>query len=227
MIVTVQALSNLKPPAILSISQVVERLNAIPGFILVNATGQALTVQPPDGKGRPTVGVFLRSQAAQEFREGLLKQDPKLASVLKVKVIRLGELYQLAQKPEERTALTFVPDKAEVAKAQEVLKLQGKPDKVIGVPLFMAELPGKGLLNVTQNGKSIIPVFFSQADLIPMVERYNKVRPADAPEARIALTTLEFLVESWPKAGDPALLQMQLVVNKTVFDEVKALAGGS
>ena len=227
MFIPTQALSHLKPPSVLSTPQVVERLNAIPGFILVNAAGQALTVQPPDGKSPATVGVFLRAQGAQEFREGLRKSNPTLAEGLKLKVVRLGELYQLAQKPEAHTALTFVPDKAEVEQARGVLKQLGKPDKIAGVPLFMAELPGKGLLNIVQQGKSIIPVFFSLADLTRMMESYNKIRPKETPEARIVVTSLEFLLENWRKTVDPALAKMQLMVNQSVLNEAKAVTGGS
>ncbi|MBB6050637.1 Tic22 family protein [Armatimonas rosea] len=227
MILPPQALSNLKLPVVLTKAQVVERLNAVPGFILVNPMGNALTAKGNEEKARPSVGVFLRQKGATDFLANLKKRDASLTEGLKLKVVGLGELYQRASNPQEGIALAFVPDPAEMEQARQLLKQQGKPETIAGVPLFMGELTGKGLLNITQNGKTIVPAFFSLADLTSLLERYNKSRPEGSPEARPVLTTLEFLVDSWQKTPDPGLMQIYPVAPKLAFDEAKAVTGGS
>jgi Tic22-like family len=219
-----QALSNLKLPSVLTAAQVTERLNAIPGFILVNATGHALTARGSDSKAAPSVGVFLRQKGATDFLETLKKRDQTLVAELKLKAVGIGELYQKALNPQEAISLSFVPDPAEVEQAKQLLKQQGKPETFVGVPLFMGQLTGKGLLTLTQNDKTVIPAFFSLADLTVLLENYNKTRPEGSPEARPALTTLEFLLTAWRKTPDPTLAQVQLVVNKAVLSEVKAVS---
>lgn len=222
-----QLLSNLKLPAVLTTEQIAAKLAAVPGFILTNESGAALTVTPPDGKGVPTVGVFLRQAGAVGFLEGLKKNNTTLAATLSIKVVGIGELWQKAQKPENKMTLAFIPDRAEVEQAKALLKQQGKPETGGGVPLFMAELPGKRLLNITQGVATIVPVFFSRADLTRLLESYNKSRPEGTPEAQVVLTTLEFLLANWPRTPDAALKQIQLMVPKVVTDEAKVLVGGS
>ena len=222
-----QVLSNLKLPGVLTAPQIAAKLAPVPGFILANESGAALTANTPDGKGMPTVGVFLRKSGAVEFLEKLTKQNPALGASLRIKAVALGELWQKAQKSENKMTLAFIPDLAEVEQAKAFLKQQGKPETGGGVPLFMAELSGKRLLNLTQNGITIIPVFFSRADLAPVLESYNKSRPEGTPEAKVVLTSLEFLLASWARTPDAALKQIQLMVPKVVTDEAKALVGGS
>ena len=60
-----------------------------------------------------------------------------------------------------------------------------------------------------------------------MIESYNKIRPKESTEARIVVTSLEFLLENWRKTVDPALAKMQLMANQSVLDEAKAVTGGS
>jgi hypothetical protein len=166
--------------------------------------------------------VFLRRGSAAAFLEGLKKQNPTLGATLRISVASLADLWQKSLKPENKLSLAFVPDPAEVEKAKALLKQQGKPETGGGVPLFMAELPGKRLLNVTQNNTTIVPVFFSLAELTPVLDNYNKMRPAGSDEARVVLTSLEFLLSAWSRAPDAALKQIQLIVPKAVTDEVKA-----
>ena len=219
-------LAHLRAPGTLTAEQVAQRLAPVPAFIVINAQGQAITANPTDEKSVPVVGVFLRQKAGQAFLEALQKREPAGAG-LKLKAVSLGEVYRNLRKPNPRVSLAFIPDLEEVEQAKKLLQLQGKPGAPQGVPLFMAELPGKGLLNVTQNGKPTVPLFFSLADLMPLVERYNKQRPSGALEAKIVLTSLEFILQNWRKTPDPALSQMQLVVNKAVMDEAKAPPGSS
>ncbi len=219
-------LTHLKAPGTLTAEQVATRLAPIPGFIVINAQGQAITANPTDAKSIPVIGVFLRQKAGQAFLEALQKREPAGAT-LKLKTISLGEMYRNVQKSPQSVSLAFIPDTVEVEQAKQLLQQQGRPSAPQGVPLFMAELPGKGLLNVTQNGKPTVPLFFSLTDLMPLVERYNQQRPSGAPEAKVVLTNLEFILLNWRKTPDPALSQMQLVVNKAVMDEAKAQSGGS
>jgi Tic22-like family len=227
MIFPPQVLSNLKHPAILSTPQIVKRLNAIPGFIFVNPAQQALTAKANDGKTPPAVGVFFRQKGALDFLENLTKRDATLAAGLKLKAVGLGELYLKASKPQEGVSLAFIPDPAEVEQARQLLKKQGKPENFVGVPLFLAEVEGKGLLNLKQNEQTLIPAFLSLADLTQVLERYNKSRPEGSPEARPALMSLEFLIGAWRKTPDPALSQVQLVAPKSALEEAKALTGTS
>lgn len=226
MLLPPQALTHLKASSILTAPQVAARLMPIPGFIVVNAQGQALTATPKEGKPTPTIGIFLRQKSAALFLEELQRREPG-ATGLRVKAVSIGELYTNAEKPGSNVALGFIPDPAEVEQAKKLLEKQGKPAAPQGVPLFAAELPGKGLLNVTQNGKTFVPVFFSLADLIPMVENYNKNRPSGVPEAQITVASLEFFLQRWCSSLSPGIGQVRLMVNKGILDEARALAGGS
>lgn len=234
MIYLPQALAHVQAPKILTAAQIATRLDGVPCFLIVNAQGQPLTATQnatvPEGaaKPKPAIGVFLRQKPAAAFLEALQKRDPA-AAALKLKVVSLGEVYRNAQKPEANISLAFIPDPEQVELAKKLIAQQAKPGVAFtaGVPLFIAELTGKGLLNVSQNGKTTVPVFFSLADLTPVVERYNKQKPEGTPEAKIVVTTLEFLLQNWGVKPDPALAQMQLLINKAVVDEAKTLTGGS
>lgn len=222
-----QVLSHLKKPALLSAAQIAQRLTKVPVVILANAEGKPLTAQANDGKGVPTVGVFFRQSGATNFLEGLKKRDPALAAGIKLKVVGLGELYQRATAPGERIGLAFIPDPAEVEQARQLLKSLGRPETFSGVPLFLPEVEGKGLLNIKQEDKVLVPAFFSQAELLPVISRYNEARAPGTPAARPVLITLEFLLGAWQTTPDPALSLLQLFASKGMVDDVKALSGGT
>lgn len=172
----------------LSTEEIGKRLQPIPAFICTNASGSPVTATPKTGK--PLAGVFLDASAADNFLKKIKSSSPNIGNV-KVTVVSMAEIYAAQNKADTPIQFTLVPSDAAVQEAQAALKANGKPAEFEGVPIFLAQVPGKGILNTTQNGVTNIPVFFRKAEANKLLQAYNKSRPKNSPAATLEVIQLE------------------------------------
>ncbi len=146
-----------------------EKLAIVPIFLLTDEKGAFLTVRDttPNQTGK-VISLFFTLAEAQNYLAQLKSADPVLANKLKVTASTLAATHtrQLQeQSVAPSTVWRYVADSAQVTAAKKIIAPESlekpQPDDV---PLFAARTT-KGYLTITQNGKSVIPLFFSLADL--------------------------------------------------------------
>ncbi len=217
--------------------KILEKLNFIPVFTIADAQGAPLVAQPPEGqKGNPTAGVFISQKDAQGFLENLRKRSPDVAKTVKVVTVSMAEIYQLQQKAVEKKnplVFAFVPTRQQMDAALTVLKANGQKDatRYEGTPMFVARAgKEKGFLTVPQNGKSVIPFFFNQEQLQPLLDDFKKQQPTLANTVDIQVFPLEGVLDALQKQQDPGLEQVVLVPSteslQLLQEGAKAAAAG-
>lgn len=179
--------------------QIVNKLQQVPVFLIVNGQGQPLTASASANEQEVKVPVvFLDSQAAEDFLGRAREQDTNATIAL----IDLGTLFQEAESPEAGTPppLMYFPDEQELTAATSI------QDDFRGVPLFFARKGADGpYLTITQDGQSSLPMFFSRADLQTLLDRYSQENPADAGQVAVEVLSLEWLLAAMSTTGDAEL----------------------
>ena len=179
---------------------VTEKLNAVPIFLLSDENGSYLAIEsPPPNQAEKVISLFFTLAAAQSFQKQLLATNLETARKVKVTTATLDAVYtrQLQeQSVSPSTVWRYVADSQEVAAAQKLLAPDStnkpQPDDV---PLFAARTT-KGYLTINQNGKTLIPIFFSFADLQTSLAALKRQSPFLAFVAQIQVLPLKSVLES-------------------------------
>jgi nickel transport protein len=208
--------------------QVLEKLGAVPVFTITDPQGSPLVASVNEGQKKTAVaGVFISQQDAQTFIERLKKQNPQLASTVKVVPVSLGDVYKLdqanASKP-DGLDFAFVPVQQQVDSAKAILSQSGKPvQNFDGVPLFVARGgKDKGYLTLQRDNKPIIPFFFSKEELQSMLDRFKQQQPALASTVEIQVVNLEGVIETLRTSNNQQLNSIVLVPPKASVDFVRS-----
>ena len=176
-----------------------EKLAVVPIFVLTDETGAFLTVQnsAPDQNGK-VISLFFTLAEAQNYLAQLKAADPVLARKLKVTIsdlaaARTRQLQEQTVSPS--TVWRYVAQPAQVTAAQKLIApdSQEKPQPD-DVPLFAARTT-KGYLTITNNGKNVIPLFFSLADLQTTLTELRRNSPFLAFAAQIQVLPLATVLD--------------------------------
>jgi len=187
----------------LTLDQVVQKLNSIPVFVVVNDRGQPVITTV---KGKSVVGVFISPRDATSFLEDAIKNNriPKEEQTkVKVTGLPLGDLYRRTKLVgEEAIRIGLVGASSEQAVANaEAKKLDPKAVQFEKTPLYAGKIKGSGYLNFAIDGKAVVPLFFSRAELEAKVAEAEKARPEMKGKIDIELTSLEGII-SLLETGD-------------------------
>ena len=108
--------------------QVVKTLQEVPVFTLTNAQGEFVVISRKNqSKTISQVGFFLSKKDAQIFLEQRLKKEnPQLASTIRITPLSLAEYYKLVvennKKKDSNVVFSLVPSKQQVDQAIIILK---------------------------------------------------------------------------------------------------------
>ncbi len=176
------------------------KLAVVPVFVLTDEKGAYLTLQnSTQNQAGKIISLFFTRADAQTYLAQLKATDPVLAGKLKVKASQLDAVR--TRQLQEQTissliAWRYVASPAQVLAAQKLIapasRNNPQPDDV---PLFAARTT-KGYLTVTQNGKSVIPLFFSLADLQTMLAELKRQDPLLAFAAQILVLPLAMVLDN-------------------------------
>lgn len=197
--------------------QVIKALQTVPVFTIADDKGIPLIAVGQDNK--KVAGVFINQDDAQKFYQQLQKNQPDVASKVKIQTVSLAQVYKLqsAQKPPDGLVISFVPSASEVDSAKQLLTASGQQYQG-GVPLFVAKA-GKegGYLTINQNNQEIIPFFFEKSVLTEMVERFKKEKPDLASTVKIDVVPLESVMATLQQSNDEALSRIMLVPSENAL----------
>lgn len=197
---------------------IVDKLEQVPVFIILNSEGQPLTAAAEvDDQEVKVPVVFIDGAAAQEFLVRAQEEDPSA----EVSLVDLGTLYQeTVLSPDAKVPLLYLPIGDELDAA---LALQSNFQ---GVPLFMARQGADGpYLTINQDGQASLPLFFSRDDLQTLLDRYQETNAAEAENVVVQVMSLEWLLATMTSSEDPALdaqlQQVRLFPSTEVLDYIR------
>ena len=201
--------------------QIVKTLQSVPVFAIADDQGVPLIAVEKEQK---FTGVFISKQDAQNFFEQLKKENPEVASKVKVQAVSLAQVYkmQTSQTQQNRLIIDFVPKESEVESAKKLLSERGQQYQG-GVPLFVPKA-GKesNFLVISRNNQDFIPFFFEKAAALQMVEQYKKANPAEAATVKIDVIPLESVIATLQQSNDEALTKILLYPSQETIDFIRA-----
>ena len=201
--------------------QIVKTLQSVPVFAIADDQGVPLIAVEKEQK---FTGVFISKQDAQNFFEQLKKENPEVASKVKVQAVSLAQVYkmQTSQTDQNRLIIDFVPKESEVESAKKLLSERGQQYQG-GVPLFVPKA-GKesNFLVVNRNNQDFIPFFFEKAAALQMVEQYKKANPAEAATVKIDVIPLESVIATLQQSNYEALTKILLCPSQETIDFIRA-----
>jgi hypothetical protein len=201
--------------------QIVKTLQSVPVFAIADDQGVPLIAVEKEQK---FTGVFISKQDAQNFFEQLKKENPEVASKVKVQAVSLAQVYkmQTSQTDQNRLIIDFVPKESEVESAKKLLSERGQQYQG-GVPLFVPKA-GKesNFLVISRNNQDFIPFFFEKAAALQMVEQYKKANPAEAATVKIDVIPLESVIATLQQSNDEALTKILLYPSQETIDFIRA-----
>ncbi|WP_035986680.1 Tic22 family protein [Leptolyngbya sp. KIOST-1] len=193
------------PAEALSEEAIVDKLEQVPVFIILNSDGQPLTAAAEVNNQEVKVPVvFIDGAAAEEFLARARQEDPSAA----VALVDLGTLYQeTVLNDSQQVPLLYLPISGELERATQ---LQANFQ---GVPLFIARQGADGpYLTINHDGETSLPMFFSRNDLQTLLNRYRESNAEAANNVVIQVLSLEWLLTTMTNSTDPALdAQLQQV----------------
>ena len=191
----------------LSEAEIVEKLAAVPVFVIVDDEGRSLTANiTTESETEVSVPVvFIHGSDAETFLASAVEEEAAFADGAQIALLSLGSLYAEASEQLDASAsLIYVATPQEVAAASSIAQLEeGQPFN--GVPLFAA-------VNL-ENGQYLLyaddtlPVFFSLADLQAQVGPYVEANPDLQETIGVEVLTLEGLLQGM-ESNDPELDQL-------------------
>lgn len=209
--------------------QIVQKLEPVPVFMVIDDKGAPLVATVPDENKKQTViGIFIKEKDAEGFIAQLKTKNPDLAKTAKVIPVSLGEVYKLGQanasKP-NAPIFTYVPEQQDVKSALAVLQQNGqKVNDFSGTPLFVAKTgKNKDYLSIRQNNQEKIPFFFSVNEIQTLVERFKQQKPNIASTVTIEVVSLEDLLQTLKTRNTAGLSEVVLVPPKESLDYVRSL----
>lgn len=207
------------PAAALGEEAIVDKLEQVPVFVILNSDGQPLTAAAEvDDQEVKVPVVFIDGAAAEEFLTRAREEDPSA----EVALVDLGTLYQeTVLGDEEKVPLLYLPIGDELDTA---IALQSNFQ---GVPLFIARQGADGpYLTINQDGQTSLPMFFSRNDLQTLLDRYGESNAEAAADIVVQVLSLEWLLATMTSNSDPELdaqlQQVRLFPSTEVLNYIRA-----
>lgn len=223
----VGTLGSAKSALALEDAQIVEKLQTVPVFTITDREGAPLILSIPDGDNSvPVTGVFIRFEDAKAFLEKVKTDQPELADQIQVTLLSLADTYQLGQEQQgqpEPLQFQYIPDRAQVTTAQELLQASGQQvEQFPGVPLFLARA-GDVPLTTQQGEERLVPVFFDENELRQEIDRLKAETPELANTVTVEVLQLERLIEVMQTTDDPTMENLLLVPPQATLDLIETL----
>jgi len=177
------------PALALTEQQILEKLNGIPVFLIVNEEGQSLTASVTSNEQELQVPiVFINSVEAEAFIDNAENEQAEIAGDAQIAVLPLSEVYaEATQQLEGAESLVYIPSSESVDQASQIVD-----QDVQGVPLYAAvDLENDRYL---LTGNNTLPMFFSLQDLQSQVSTLVANNPDIEDSIGVEVTTFETIL---------------------------------
>lgn len=221
------------------IGLVIEKLRAVPVFMVMTDEGEYLTrtVEANNDENLVVTNVYMSGQEAQEFLTKLRNlngDDPKLSQVvnlaqnLQVKPLPLALIYQeLLEDANDPNRLKFIfhPVDQDYQAAMDLRNNGGQSaEEIGGLPLFLVRFgPEKGYVPVQRgqgdNQEEIIPVYLGKKEAQDLL---NQVKP-EFPEADIQVVEIDRVIGTMLSSDEPWLNSVEFIPTRESLEFVQSL----
>lgn len=239
-LVTVGSLAGatLAAPAVvlaLTEAEIVQKLEPIPVFLILNSEGIPLSASASTGDDEVKIPtIFVDLATAQTYLDEAREAD----SSAQINITSLGSLYaQVNGEDGSPPPLFYFPSDAARQQAIAI-----NPDYQGGVPVFYAvrrerltNEAGETIVISTlirirdDNGQLQWPVFFSPADLQVMIDRFTEQNPEQASQVAVEVLPLAGLIAAMGDNNDTDLQeqlgQLRLFPSSEVVRTIQSQAG--
>jgi hypothetical protein len=186
------------PALALSEQEILEKLESIPVFLIVNGDGQSLTASVGETEAEQVQVplVFINSTEAENFLAAAVEEDAPIAEGAQLAVLPLNQVYsQASSQLDSPDSLVYVPSTQSVQEASQIAQQEFQ-----GVPLYAAVNLEEGQYLLTSD--NTLPMFFSLADLQSQVSALIDTNPAIEEVIGVEVTTFEGILSNMA-ANDP------------------------
>jgi len=219
------ALMFADPALALSEQQILEKLEGVPVFLIVNSDGQSLTASVDAEEDAVEVPiVFLNSVEAESFLQRAETEGSELAADAQIAILPLGDVYaEASTQLASPNSLVYIPSASSVQQASQIAE-----QEIQGVPLYAAvDLERQQYL---LTGDNTLPMFFSLSDLQSQVSALVESNPAIEDAIGVEVTTLETILGNMA-ADDPEVDQVlelvQFVPSSQTLRYLQSLSEGA
>lgn len=197
--------------------QVGRKLVALPAYILISGESPLLVSTSPDaGTEQSILYVFMTEEEGDLFLANARENNPDFAADARVAQANLQALYQESRSnTEQPLRLVFVPEREEAEQAAALSE-----DYQRGVPLFAATFEDGSLVPVSQEGETIVPMFFSRSDLESSLDQIAQVNPEAREAISIGVYPLERLIAEMESSDDAQLDQIRLFPDSETINSI-------
>lgn len=211
-IASLASLLAASPAAALSEQEILEKLDGIPVFLIVNSEGQSLTasIDTEDSSNLEVPIVFIDNDEAQSFLAEAADQGAEIANDANIVVYPLDEVYNRASdRLSDPNSLVYIPSAVSVQQASQILNTQQENAEFQGVPLYAAvNLDSEEYLLTSENR---LPMFFSLTDLQNQVTQLIENNPGIEESIGVEVTTFETILGNMIADNEQADQLLQLV----------------
>ena len=197
------------PALALTEQQILEKLNGIPVFLIVNEEGQSLTANVTSEEQELQVPiVFINSSEAEAFIENAENEQTEISDDAQIAILPLSDVYaEATEQLDGAESLVYVPSAESVNQASQIVN-----QEVQGVPLYAAvDLENDRYL---LTGDNTLPMFFSLQDLQSQVSNLVASNPDIEDSIGVEVTTFETILGNM-SADNPEVDQL-MVANPPV-----------
>jgi len=214
------------PALALSEQEILEKLESIPVFLIVNGDGQSLTASVGETEAEEVQVplVFINSTEAENFLTAAEEEDAPIAEGAQLAVLPLNQVYsQASSQLDSPESLVYVPSAQSVQEASQIAQQEFQ-----GVPLYAAVNLEEGQYLLTSD--NTLPMFFSLADLQSQVSALIDTNPAIEEVIGVEVTTFEGILNNMA-ADDPEIDQflelVQFVPSSQTLQYLDSLSTGA
>ena len=182
--------------------EILEKLNTVPVFLIVNSEGQSLTASVNNEETEVQVPiVFIHSAEAEAFLDQAEAEQAEIAGDARIAILPLSEVYAEASAQLDNVSnLVYIPSTESVSSASQIVNRE-----IQGVPLFAAiDLENEQYL---LTGNRTLPMFFSLQDLQSQLSALVEDNPELESSLGVEVVSFEAVLDNMA-ADDPDLDQL-------------------
>ncbi|MGF1512507.1 MAG: Tic22 family protein [Elainellaceae cyanobacterium] len=229
-IVTSAVLGAIHPAWALTQEEVIEQLQRIPVFTIVDSNGVSLTVEFQEEESEEAVSVapiFINRADAESFLTRIQDTESELPEDIRVALSPLGPVYAASvdeENPENQLALQYVPSPDEQQSAVEVL--QGRLEERGEDPSVISRFLGAPVFaSCNDEGNCLSPFFFSYGDYQEFIDNLGEEGEQIPEEFQPGVVTLQSLIESIESAESAD--RLWIIPSPETRQEIEGLQGVS
>lgn len=206
--------------------EILEKLNTVPVFLIVNDDGESLTASVNSQETEAELQVpivFINSTEAEAFLEQAEAEEADFANQAQIAVLPLSDVYaEASSQLDGANSLVYIPSTESVNQASQIVNRE-----VQGVPLYAAvDLENERYL---LTGDNTLPMFFSFQDLQSQLSALIEQNPELGESIGVEVVSFEVLLDNMT-SDDPdvnRLLELvQFVPSSQTIQYLRSLPVG-